>query len=224
MLPLEALVTYQLRAVTELHAIADVVKDLGLLPKLPEDACIDRLIGFPPSVDTIDRGPKGQYWDWYGEQAVYEGSEYNVIRESMRILNPNAQDVAYDLGSGYGRWCVWGALTTPARFKGIELFAHRVAVAQSVQKKYGIKNLAFRAGNVTESAYDDGTVFYMFNPFSPTTMRRVVRSLAEVASQHRIRIAAYWMQEDNPLFCQAWLEEIYHGKSRFKPLHIFESR
>jgi len=124
--------------------------------------------------------------DWYG------GAPYETIREAIRRLAPVRGDVFYDLGSGYGRVVLWGAIVSDGLFRGIELVPERVAVAERVRRKLALRNLELRQGNVRSAALDDGNLFFLFDPFFADTLRLVGRRLADVAHRHPIRIASLW--------------------------------
>lgn len=48
------------------------------------------------------------------EQFYYSGTHYELIRRVIRIIKPKANDVVYDLGCGYGRFVLYGALVKGA--------------------------------------------------------------------------------------------------------------
>lgn len=129
-----------------------------------------------------------------GEQPAYNGSDYEDIRRFLKIAKPKPGDVVYDLGAGYGRVVLMGAITHPdVTFKGIELVADRVRDANEVREKFELENAEFIHGNVRYVDFSDGEIFYMFNPFTSETLSIVMGKLSAVARHKRILIVTTWM-------------------------------
>lgn len=166
----------------------------------PMDQCfIDELLGIPyidgdveyiiSNQDLVARvGNK--------ENFNYEGTSYHVIRHALRRVKPQAGDVVYDLGGGYGRPSLYGALTTPAHYKMVEVVPARVAVARAAQKQYSIENLDVIEADVKRYDFSDGNIFYLFNPFSRTTLGVVKEKLAAIVKNKPITIVTYHMAND----------------------------
>ena len=159
------------------------------------DCFLDDVLGLPLLGDQQERleGQRSLYTeDGRLERVVYQGTPYNLIREGINWVQPTASDVVYDLGCGYGRVCLYGALNTEAQWRGVELASSRLAVARNVQEQFAIANVAFREGNAVEENMEDGTIFYLFNPFSDQTLADVMEKLRDIASKKPIRIISYW--------------------------------
>ncbi|MEK7512453.1 MAG: methyltransferase domain-containing protein [Patescibacteria group bacterium] len=161
----------------------------------------------------------------YGnEQFAYQGTPYEYIRDFLKELNLKGDDVLYDLGCGYGRIPLYGAMTTPGKYKGIEIVPERVEEANTIKNKFELDNVEFRQGNVLEQDYSDGSVFFLFNPFCLSTLEQVIEKLREIARNKRIRIVSYGPCNDF-FYRQDWLKPIETNlpntpKGRVK---IFES-
>jgi len=69
-----------------------------------------------------------------------------------------------DVGSGTGKLCILGALTTAGRFTGIEQYPGLVEHARSVAKVLGVTPV-FREGFFTALDPADYDALYFFNPF-----------------------------------------------------------
>jgi SAM-dependent methyltransferase len=138
---------------------------------------------------------------------LYDGTPYEVVRELFARLRPRRGDVFYDLGCGYGRVVLWGALVTGAEFRGIDLVEQRLAPARRAVRRLALTNVQLVQGNVRSTRFDDGNLFFLFDPFFPETLRRVGRRLARIARARPIRIATHW--ESNAFFARRrWLQEI----------------
>jgi SAM-dependent methyltransferase len=176
-----------------------------------DDREIDALLGIPEREDRLDgvalileHGP--------GQIDGYDGSPYEVVRDVIRRLAPKRNDVFYDLGCGYGRVVLWGALVSGAEFRGIDLVRQRLAPAQRAARRLGLENVRFTQGHVLSTRFDDGNLFFLFDPFFRTTLRRVGLRLARIARTRRVVIASYW--QSNEFFARRpWLREIDDGRA-----------
>jgi hypothetical protein len=102
---------------------------------------------------------------------------------------------------------LWGAIVSDAIYRGIELVPQRLDVAERARRRLGLDNLELRQGNVRSRSFEDGTLFFLFDPFFTDTMRRVAARLARIAKCHQIRIGSTW--GSNLFFArQPWLREI----------------
>lgn len=155
-----------------------------------------------------------------GEQPAYDGSDYEDIRRFLKIAGPKPGDVIYDLGAGYGRVILMGAIThTDVTFKGIELVADRVRDANEVREKFELENAEFIHGNVRDVDFSEGNIFYMFNPFTNETLNIVMSKLSAIARNKRILIATTWM--GRTLDINPWLRP-FDPHSKSDP-QLFES-
>ena len=83
-------------------------------------------------------------------------AEFLVTAPNVRIL---------DIGSGAGKFCMVGALTTKGHFTGVEQHAHLSKCANEIVNKYGLENVSFLNINMDRVKFSDFEGFYLFNPF-----------------------------------------------------------
>lgn len=188
-----------------------------------DSSVIDDLIGIVP--DKIERNVdmRGLEEKYGHEQYPYQGTPYEMIRGFLKELNLSGDDVLYDLGCGYGRIPLYGAMTTPAQYRGIEIVPERVVEADAVKDKFKLDNVEFRQGNVLEQNYGDGSVFFFFNPFTRKTLEKVGEQLEELSKTKKIRVVS--LGPSTSYFqSQNWLRPIEtSSKERPWGLTIFES-
>lgn len=171
-----------------------------------DDRELDALLGIREREDRLDGI---ELILEHGNELIdaYDGSPYETVREAIRRLAPRRGDVFYDLGCGYGRVVLWGALVSAATFRGIDLVHQRLAPAMRAQRRLGLANAGFVQGNVLSARFDDGNLFFLFDPFFDDTLRRVALRLARIARRRPIRIASHW--QSNLYFARRpWLREI----------------
>ncbi len=175
--------------------------DRGLFP----DARIDELLGIPESDHRTWERELEERYDGL-EQTYYEGTSYERIREIFRALKLTAGDVVYDLGCGYGRLVFYGALTTEAQFRGVELVPERVRAARAVKERLAIENAEIVEGHVLGQDFSDGNIFYMFDPFSKETLWQVLERLQTISERKPITIVSHYMRDS--LDGLPWLKRI----------------
>lgn len=76
---------------------------------------------------------------WTPVEVARRAAQLLVTSESTRVL---------DIGSGAGKFCLVGALTTRATFTGIEQRQHLVEVAQWIAERYRVPHVEYRHGDV----------------------------------------------------------------------------
>jgi SAM-dependent methyltransferase len=176
-----------------------------------DDDKIDALLGI--GNENIEKGQTyGDLADKFGdEQFTYEATPYNFIKYFLKVLKPKESDVLYDLGSGYGRIPLYGALTSPGKYIGIEIVPERVKKSNEIKRKLNIETAFFWEGNVLNYDLEDGTIFFLFNPFVIDTLNQVGNRLEKIAQKHPIKIVT-WGSE--------YLSEFFENKVWLKKMNI----
>lgn len=70
-----------------------------------------------------------------------------------------------DIGSGVGKFCIVGALTTEGDFYGVEHRKELADISKQVVSEYRIANLKIVQTNITDINFSEYTSFYFFNSF-----------------------------------------------------------
>lgn len=177
----------------------------GMIGRVP-DQRVDQLLGI--QTDNLHTRNKIELIRRYGLTVFNpDQTDYKTVQETYAVVNPQSEDIVYDFGSGPGRVVIYGALTTNATFKGLELVEERVISSNRARERLGIANAVFIQTKVQDYDFSDGTIFYMFAPFLSGTMIEVREKLSLVAQSRPIQIAtncAHQHFEDQP-----WLETTY---------------
>jgi SAM-dependent methyltransferase len=97
------------------------------------------------------------------------GAQWTPVRVARRaaellVTKPGAR--VLDVGSGVGKFCVIGALTTAGRFTGVEQRARLVEVARALVRAGRIPRCAFKHGNATDLDWNGYDGIYLYNPFA----------------------------------------------------------
>jgi len=91
----------------------------------------------------------------------------DVPRRAGALLAPTAGAKVLDVGSGVGKVCLVGALTTDAQWFGIERDYEMVRAANAAAKELRVEPRAhFLLGDMTHMDWSGFDAFYLFNPFA----------------------------------------------------------
>jgi SAM-dependent methyltransferase len=104
----------------------------------------------------------------------------NADYEDLEVLFAAAglrpEDVVVDVGCGKGRVLNWLLSRSPrSRVYGLELDPDVCAATARRLRRH--RQVTVRCGDATELLPPDGTLFFLFNPFDETVMRRFAAAL-----------------------------------------------
>lgn len=201
------------RDVVEMGAIKDHVRRLhgsrdhigdevldGLLFETPPQHIEAGMVSGKPRVEIAQRHAGEELW-LSGNRAIW--TSYDVVRTMVQAAHITSRDVFYDLGSGYGRVPLYVGLATGAEARGIEILSERVTAAEQAATRLGLDNVRFTEGNVLDQDFSDGTVFYLYQPFSKETFGKVYHRLRALAAHKPITV----ITKSCPEMAEApWLE------------------
>lgn len=101
------------------------------------------------------RWPSGRHW-----------TPVAACREAARWLAPHPDSRVLDVGSGIGKLCVIGSLTTAATFVGIEQRPHLVHAARALAAQLGADSASFLSGDAFAADWREFDSLYFYNPFA----------------------------------------------------------
>jgi len=115
------------------------------------------------------------------ERQAYETLPYRQTFRILDSLSLSRDDVLVDLGSGRGRFVCCAATHAIGGVMGVEdvEVLHREAMENSARMRGPRAPISLILGKVQEFDFELGTVFYLYNPFGPETLRTVVAKLAQ---------------------------------------------
>lgn len=187
-----------------------------------DSAMIDELLGL--EYEKTEADIKGDYASeaWIGHPKELSQTDYELIRKIFQKAPPSTDGVVYDLGSGYGRFLLYGGVVFPKhKFKGVELVSERVQMSMKLAGKLGLENVTFLSQDVLQSDLNDGSYFYIFNSF-PSIEGEVLRKLAVVARKRKITIVCLG-NIYKTLLQTKWLEQKILI-DQWQQLAVFESK
>ncbi len=115
----------------------------------------------------------------YGDNEAYSTINYWFIRKIINVVGPAPDDVFYDLGCGMGRVLCMFARKRLAGCVGVEYSLDRYAqcVSNTMSLKGRRSPVEVRHEDAATTDLSDGTLFYLFNPFGPSTLRAVLDNI-----------------------------------------------
>jgi hypothetical protein len=113
--------------------------------------------------------------------------EYEDLPPLFAPADVEPSDVIVDVGAGKGRSINWLLERYPGnRIIGIELDPE--IAAKTAQRLRRFENVAIVCGDATAMLPQDGTIFYLFNPFDDSVMRRFIDAFLAAGMDPRRRI------------------------------------
>jgi SAM-dependent methyltransferase len=147
----------------------------------------------------------------------YVATPYEVIEELSSYLGP--EDVLVDIGCGKGRvLCVAAARATFRRAVGIELMRDLVEIARDNASRMRLRTpVQVVQGSAAEVSVDDGTVYFLFNPFGESTLGAVLENLRRSLEARPRQLRVFYR---NPRFARLlegadWLIPDAQANERF---------
>jgi SAM-dependent methyltransferase len=157
---------------------------LGWLASLPpgaRDAALEEHLGI--GAHDLSTAPPGK------NLIGYHPSGVAPIVQALLEVPVRPDDVFIDLGSGLGKVVLLAAILTGATARGIELQPLLVQRAHEAATRLGV-SARFDVGDARDAPLDDGTVFFLYAPFTRDVLRPVLSRLREVAVRREIVVCA----------------------------------
>ncbi len=88
-----------------------------------------------------------------------------VGKRAARWLVQKKGDKILDIGSGAGKFCFIGALTTDGHFTGVEKIKKLTGISRKIQKKENIKNITFLNDDIKNVPLSGFAGIYFYNAF-----------------------------------------------------------
>ena len=155
------------------------------------------------------------------EMVPYQPTPARHIFDLLRRTALSERDVLIDLGSGLGHVPLLASICTNARSIGVELEASYIECARRSAMALNLNNIKFVQQDARTADLSDGTVFYLYTPFTGAILRAVLDSLKRQASNRRIRVCAYGSIAFT-IGEEKWLE--FSGALESDRIAIFTSR
>jgi hypothetical protein len=134
-----------------------------------------------PSDPSLQRSP---------EMVPYQPTPVRHILHLIAACQLAEEAVFVDIGSGLGHLPVLVSMLTGVRSLGIEVQAAYVARAQECAQYLRLRRVQFVAQDARDADLSNGTVFYLYSPFTGSILADVLRMLRIESSRRSIRICS----------------------------------
>ena len=157
------------------------------------------------NIETADGVQSGETPGWwrgpktdaarFQDNFAYATPDYYYIYRIIRMLNPQADDVVYDIGAGKGRILCVMSRRNIRKCVGIELMDElcHAARANAGRVRGRRAPIEIRCEDAATADISDGTIYFLFNPFGKDTMLEMLsnigRSLA--GNPRRVQVVYY---------------------------------
>jgi SAM-dependent methyltransferase len=106
-----------------------------------------------------------------------------------------AEDVFVDLGAGLGKVVLLAHLLVGATARGVELQPDLVLRARAAAAKCGA-DVRFELGDARQADLEDGTVFFLYVPFTGPVLAEMLERLRSIASRRAIVVCTLGLDLD----------------------------
>ena len=154
----------------------------------------------------------------------YEPTPARAILDLIDQVSMTAHDVFYDLGSGLGHVVISVHLLTGATAKGVEIEASYCEHARRCADELGLlpSQVQFWHGDASAADYSDGTVFFMYTPFTGKLLATVLKALAQEAQRRPITVCTHGACTFD-VAQQPWLQLRHPEANQAHALAVFNS-
>lgn len=127
----------------------------------------------------------------YGVRRLDAGDHpYDVVRAILRrVLRDGGEDLL-DLGSGYGRVCLYAGAMGLRSVAGIEIVKERVREARRAARASGLTQVRFVHGAVEKAEWPPSSTIVLLNSFSPGDLKAVLTRLRALARERQLTVFA----------------------------------
>lgn len=173
------------------HALLAELRALAPAPDDEDDALrydsLDALVSgvlaiAPPASDPAALPP---------EMVAYQPTPARVVLVLIARCQLGTEDCLVDLGAGLGHVPLLAATLSGARAIGIEIDAALCDAARHAAERLGLGRVRFVCADARTADLRDGTVFYLYTPFTGGVLQTVLERLRAAAAAKQIRICTY---------------------------------
>lgn len=125
------------------------------------------------------------------DMVFYQPTPARQVLDLIDRLPMGPDDVFVDLGSGLGHVPMLVSICTGVRSVGVEIEPAYVDAAGRAAEALELRGVTFVEADARDLSLDDGTVFFMYTPFTGAMLRTVLDRLHEQAQRREIRVCAF---------------------------------
>lgn len=162
------------------------------------DAWFDRLLGLDEVPEDGPHLPRGC--------VPYLPCSVNVLFCAIEQAGVGPEDVFVDVGSGIGRAALFTRLASGASAVGIEVQPELAEAQRELCARLAVTRCSVIIGDapLVCGAVAQGTVFFLYCPFSGSRLEAVLDQLRAVAHRHPLRLCCVGIE----LGTRSWLDRL----------------
>lgn len=145
----------------------------------PADDFLDAMFHLSRLESGDERPPEGN---------LNLSSRAERIADFLTAMNPQPNDVVFDLGSGGGKVALTVAASAECSVHGVELIAPSVDDSRRAATFFDMHRARFTAGDVRDVDLSSGTIFYLYFPFRGSVAEHTANVLARLAARKNIHL------------------------------------
>lgn len=146
------------------------------------------------------------------EMVFYQKTPGRVVLELVERANFSKGDVFYDLGSGWGQVPMLTHLLSGVVAKGVERDPAYVRYSRESATALNLTAVSFVEADVRAADLSDGTVFFLYTPFTGTMLAEVMEKLVQVSRNRKVRVFTYGPCTLEMLAAEGWSLQESGGK------------
>jgi SAM-dependent methyltransferase len=118
---------------------------------------------------------------------TYGETSYFAIKESLKFVELNKDDVFYDLGCGTGKTVFFANAIYGAKSIGVDIVGDFIDNANFIVNNLKLKNISFLEKSIFDLNLKDGTVFYITPTcFDAENMKKVLKMFEKLPKGSRL--------------------------------------
>lgn len=125
------------------------------------------------------------------EMIGYEPTPARAVLDLVDQVQLTADDVFYDIGAGLGHVAIMVHLLTGAAVRGVEIETSYCGHAQRCVEELSLSLVGFLNRDARVVDYTDGTVFFLYTPFTGALLQTVLATLSRVARNRPLTICTF---------------------------------
>ena len=156
------------------------------------------------------------------EMLFYQPTPARIVLEMVERADFRQQDVFYDIGSGLGQVSILVHLFTGVRATGVEVEPEYCDYARRCARGLNLSRVRFVNADAREADYSDGTIFFLYTPFTGRMLQQVLERLGHESEKRRIRLCTYGPCTPH-VAGQTWLERLDQNGNQVDKLAMFRT-
>lgn len=124
----------------------------------------------------------------------HHASGFGHVALALAGIPVVADDVFVDLGAGSGKVVLLARFLTGAQTRGVDLQPRLISQAREAAAALGCDPADFEVADARDAEIGDGTVFFMYLPFTGPVLDAVMRRLRAIAERREIVVCALGLE------------------------------